>query len=166
QTPPQLERICLKCLARDPLARYQSASELATELRNWHRVESESLALPVAAWRNVELPGLRAFGPKHKRLFLQLLPGIREENGLPQSINFWKQLAENRYESESAVPVALLTGVSGCGKSSLMKAGVLPVLERHVIPIYVEAAAEATEAALQRKLQERFPTLTQTGSLE
>jgi tetratricopeptide (TPR) repeat protein len=35
--PQDLDRICLKCLAVDPAARYQSAAELAADLRGWQQ---------------------------------------------------------------------------------------------------------------------------------
>ena len=45
--------------------------------------------------------------------------------------------------------VGLIYGPSGCGKSSLVKAGLLPRLGKHVLPVYVEATPEETEARLQ-----------------
>jgi eukaryotic-like serine/threonine-protein kinase len=33
--PEALERICLKCLAKDPFQRYNSAAEIARELRHY-----------------------------------------------------------------------------------------------------------------------------------
>jgi serine/threonine protein kinase len=44
-TPPALQAVCLKALAKDPGARYGSARELAREVENWLADE------PVAAYR-------------------------------------------------------------------------------------------------------------------
>lgn len=42
--PPQLEEVCLHCLHNDPSERYQSAAELAVELRRWNQgCQSSSL---------------------------------------------------------------------------------------------------------------------------
>ena len=49
---------------------------------------------------------------------------------------------------------------SGCGKSSLVKAGLLPRLADRVVSVYVEATAEETEARLLRGLRKRFPGLS------
>lgn len=41
--PAELERICLKCLAKDPTQRYTTAADLAAELRRWHAVMAGQL---------------------------------------------------------------------------------------------------------------------------
>ena len=60
--PKELERICLKCLARDVGARYQTASELADDLRRWRDRAARArrlvtvaavavlTAIPLAVW--------------------------------------------------------------------------------------------------------------------
>ena len=55
--------------------------------------------------------------------------------------------------------VGLIYGPSGCGKSSLVKAGLLPRLGTHVLPVYVEATPEETEARLLRGLRKACPEL-------
>ena len=55
--------------------------------------------------------------------------------------------------------VGYIFGPSGCGKSSLVKAGLLPRLSKPVIPIYVEATGEETEARLLRGLRKHIPDL-------
>jgi formylglycine-generating enzyme required for sulfatase activity len=49
--------------------------------------------------------------------------------------------------------VGLLYGPSGSGKSSLVKAGLLPRLRANVVPVYVEATAEKTEGRLLHGLR-------------
>jgi formylglycine-generating enzyme required for sulfatase activity len=55
--------------------------------------------------------------------------------------------------------VGLIYGPSGSGKSSLVKAGLLPRLSDAVIAVYVEAAAQATETRLLNALRKRLPAL-------
>src|SRR5262249_25403051 len=57
--------------------------------------------------------------------------------------------------------VGLIYGPSGCGRSSLIKAGLLPRLGKHVLPVYVEATAEDTEARLLKGLRKACPGLPQ-----
>ena len=55
--------------------------------------------------------------------------------------------------------VGLIYGPSGCGKSSLVKAGLLPRLGKHVLPVYIEATPEETEARLLKGLRKVCPEL-------
>ena len=101
--------------------------------------------------------GLRSFGANDSRFFLQLLPGPRDEDGLPESIRFWKYRIEAT--DGPAFTVGVIYGPSGCGKSSLVKAGLLPRLSRYVIPVYVEATSDGTERMLSNGLRRKFADL-------
>src|ERR1700740_1883795 len=74
--------------------------------------------------------GLRSFDANDRDFFLQLLPGPRDQDGLPESLRFWKHRIEPL--GEPAFTVGVIYGPSGCGKSSLMKAGLLPRLARRI----------------------------------
>jgi serine/threonine protein kinase len=103
--------------------------------------------------------GLRSFDSHDANFFLELLPGPRDRDGLPDSIRFWKRQIES-VDADETFPVGLLYGPSGCGKSSLVKAGLLPHLAEHVLPIYVEATSEETETRLLHGLRKRFHSLS------
>ena len=102
--------------------------------------------------------GLRSFEEDDANFFLDLLPGPRDREGLPESIQFWKRKVE-RLDPERTFRVGLIYGPSGCGKSSLVKAGLLPRLRSHVVPVYLEATALETEARMLRGLHRACPDL-------
>ena len=88
--------------------------------------------LPLAAAIAVVPKGLRSFDAQDADFFLDLLPGPRDKNGLPESIRFWK----HRIEADGRPHLhggSDLRTVSGCGKSSLVKAGLLPRLADQVL---------------------------------
>jgi eukaryotic-like serine/threonine-protein kinase len=176
--PRELERICLKALAKRATERYTTARDLVEELGLFLQneavpvrgvgpilpgqppdstlesapisstfVESESEERPV----RVVPRGLRAFDENDADFFLGLLPGPRDREGLPESIQFWKRRI-GRTDPERTFRVGLIYGPSGCGKSSLVNAGLLPRLGAHVLPVFVEATAQETEARLLRGL--------------
>src|SRR5262249_6402051 len=120
----ELERICLKALAKRASDRYASAEEMADDLMHWGEgpgVNQKEL--------KVVPRGLRSFGPDDADFFLDLLPGSRGRDGLPESIRFWKARIEET-DPDKTFDVGLIYGPSGCGKSSLVKAGLLPHLSK------------------------------------
>ena len=178
--PKEVERICLKALSKRASDRYTTAKDFADDLRHFlgrpniegtieagQKTISDTL-LPAApsapgvasVSRAIKIvpKGLRSFDGHDADFFLELLPGPRDRDGLPDSIRFWKTRIEET-DPDEAVPVGLLYGPSGCGKSSLVKAGLLPRLGDHVLPVYVEATAGETESRLLHGLRKRCPGL-------
>jgi serine/threonine protein kinase/formylglycine-generating enzyme required for sulfatase activity len=173
--PKELERICLKSLARRASDRYSTARDLADDLRRWLSTAREGSQPPDAMSRQgagaprspdvtptaqlrIVPKGLRSFDAYDADFFLELLPGPRDRDGLPESIRFWKTRIE-AIDPESTFAVGLIYGPSGCGKSSLVKAGLLPRLSDDVIAVYVEATAQETESRLLIGLRKRCPAL-------
>ena len=107
--------------------------------------------------------GLRSFDKEDKDFFLDLLPGPRDREGLPDMIRFWKTRIEET-DADATFAVGVMYGPSGCGKSSLVKAGLLPRLASHVIPIFVEATPGDTERRLLKTLQKQIPVLAAAQS--
>ena len=151
--PLELERICLKAMSKRISDRYVSAAELAEDLLGWNQPPEQ---------RNQDqqlIPrGLRSFNASDADVFLELLPGPRNRDGLPESIQFWKTRLDER-DSECTFPVGLIYGPSGCGKSSLVKAGLLPRLASSICSIYLEATPTDLEANILRGIRKHFPKL-------
>lgn len=177
--PRELERICMKAMAKRASDRYTTARDLAEDLRNWEQVVgvdsgragasgeaggASSRRGPQGVAVQIVPKGLRAFDADDADFFLELLPGPRDREGLPESIRFWKRRLEET-DAEQTFRVGLLYGPSGCGKSSLVKAGLLPRLAPHVHNVYVECTPDQTEARLLRRLHKEFPQLKNEPSL-
>ncbi len=103
--------------------------------------------------------GLRSFDEHDADFFLELLPGPRDREGLPDSLRFWTTRIETT-DADKTFRVGLIYGPSGCGKSSLLKAGLLPRLAKQVVPVYVEATPEETESRLLKFLRKACPDLS------
>lgn len=185
----ELERICLKALAKRASERYTTAKDFADDLRHFfaHASEAEKSSLGILPPGPSDAPvaptpvptptttptttpasdsqplkivpkGLRSFDAHDAGFFLELLPGPRDREGLPDSIRFWKTRIEET-DTDSTFSVGLIYGPSGCGKTSLVKAGLLPHLSNDVMTVYVEATAEETETRLLNGLRKRCPAL-------
>jgi serine/threonine protein kinase/formylglycine-generating enzyme required for sulfatase activity len=185
--PKELERICLRALAKRASERYPTAHQLADDLRQFlalspeaakgshsGREKQEQLAspapsatpgggpldTPASAKSSLQIvpKGFRSFDAHDADFFLELLPGPRDRHGLPDSLRFWKTRIEET-DADNTFAVGLLYGPSGCGKSSLVQAGLLPRLSDKVLTVYVEATAAETERRLQSALHKQCPGL-------
>lgn len=183
----ELERICLKALAKRASERYTTAKDFADDLRQYlaelptpqpsgnqsgvvPTLQSSSTTGgpggdPVQAGQKSDsqlikiVPkGLRSFDAHDADFFLELLPGPRNRDGLPDTIRFWKTRMEED-DPDLTFSVGLIYGPSGCGKSSLMKAGLLPRLSPEVTAVYIEATASETESRLLNALRKHCPVL-------
>ncbi|MBW3596007.1 MAG: SUMF1/EgtB/PvdO family nonheme iron enzyme [Planctomycetes bacterium] len=191
--PRELERICLKALARRASDRYPTALDMAEDLRSfleepsqYATVRYEGSAAPHGATSHAAAPadevgssrgdssgraisivpkGLRSFDEHDADFFLQLLPGPRDRWGLPESVRFWKLRIEES-DGDKTFKVGVIYGPSGCGKSSLVRAGLLPRLSDRVATIYIEVAADDTELRLRGALRRRFSDLPEALSLK
>jgi serine/threonine protein kinase/formylglycine-generating enzyme required for sulfatase activity len=184
--PKELERICQKALSKRASERYSTAKDMAEDLRSFLQTTVGAVSPPApsapistppgSTLESAPLPatsrpsdsdgrpikivpkGLRSFDEHDADFFLELLPGPRDRDGLPESIRFWKRRIE-QIDPDLTFKVGLIYGPSGCGKSSLVKAGLLPRLGKHVLPVYIEATADETEARLLRGLRKVCPVL-------
>jgi serine/threonine protein kinase len=191
--PKELERICLKALAKRATERYTTGRDLADDLRDFlvrqgvsQQHASAGQSGGASSAKPVMLPspaagasgssakatpptsdsqpvkivpkGLRSFDAHDADFFLELVPGPRDREGLPDSLRFWKTRIEET-DADSTFAVGLIYGPSGCGKSSLVKAGLLPRLADHVIAVCVEATTDDTEARLLKGLRKACPDL-------
>jgi serine/threonine protein kinase len=168
--PRELERICLKALAKRASGRYTTALDFADDLRHFltaatdeersavRSADSSAAIPPDAPTPSNKTPlkvvpkGLRAFDAGDADFFLELLPGPYDRDGLPESIRFWKTRIEQT-DPDNTFAVGLIYGPSGCGKSSLVRAGLLPRLSKNVIAVYVETTAQGTEGRLLNGLR-------------
>jgi serine/threonine protein kinase len=185
--PKELERICLKALMKRASERYTTAMDLADDLRYFMGQASAGEKSAVAGRQSQEahavapMPMLAPLGSDHAAImivpkgqwsfdagdadfFLELLPGPRDRDGLPDSIRFWKTRIETTNPHDT-FPVGLIYGPSGCGKSSLVKAGLLPRLATAVTAVYVEATAETTETRLLKGLRRQIAELPHSWDL-
>jgi hypothetical protein len=185
--PKELERICLKSLAKRSSERYTTAKDVGDDLRHFLAEASREerstvtgrerqtgdaatplpsplLTLPEEQAIKIVPKGLRSFDASDTDFFLELLPGPRDRNGLPESIRFWKSRVEMT-GTDNKFAVGLIYGPSGCGKSSLIRAGLLPRLSKSVTVVYVEATADETESRLLLSVRRQVPHLPGTLGL-
>lgn len=177
--PSELERICLKALSKRATERYPVAGDLVDDLRHFlNRVDGiatnpagrssdTATGLPASETRHLRVvpKGLRSFDEHDADFFLELLPGPRDREGLPESLRFWKTRIEEM-NGVKTFAVGLIYGPSGCGKSSLVKAGLVPRLTGNVMVVYVEATPDQTELRLLHGLRKRCPALADNLSLK
>ena len=184
----ELERICLRALARKPNDRYTVALDFAEDLR-WlltsssneeltdrssrtplsnraSRIQTPEFTLEnsgasdggtIELGANVIPKGVRAFDESDAEFFLRLLPGPFDRQGVPDGLRNW--IARFSSRSENLPMAHAIYGSSGSGKSSLIRAGVIPRLEPHVRCVVVDATSTGIENAILGQVRTRFPDL-------
>ncbi len=157
--PRELERICLKCLSKQMGDRFETALELSEDLHLWQSAATGARPTDQRRTFRVVPKGLRSFDVQDANFFLSLLPGPRDRDDLPQSIRHWKGWCEGSGD-EPTSQVGVLYGPSGSGKSSLVKAGLLPQLDPRVRTVYLEASGSETETRLLAQLHRQWPELS------
>jgi serine/threonine protein kinase len=168
----ELDRICMKALAKRAADRYKTALDFSEDLKQFLNDDTGLSVVGAEAPSSAEISGLhssqqflgvmpkglRSFEREDAHFFQRLLPGARGRDGMPDSIRFWKRRITS-VDPENSFRVGLIYGPSGCGKSSFVKAGLLPTLPDSVIPVFVEAAPQATESRLLNRLRRQCPYL-------
>ena len=136
----------------------QGAIEQSTKAT---RVESREIApTPTSDGRAIKIvpKGLRSFDAQDADFFLELLPGPRDRDGLPDSLRFWKNRIEQTDPDETFPRGPDLRSV-GVRQIVAGQGGPAPRLGEHVVPVYVESTAGQTETRLLYGLRKRCPAL-------
>ncbi|MCH8969539.1 MAG: serine/threonine protein kinase [Planctomycetes bacterium] len=136
--PRELERICLKAISKRASDRYTTSLDMAQDLRHFSaqyqatmgsgttptadtpaagsdstKARGDSATLDSDSQPIRIVPkGLRSFDAHDADFFLELLPGARDREGLPDSIRFWKTRIEET-GPDNTFSVGLIYGPSG-----------------------------------------------------
>ncbi|MCA9029591.1 MAG: protein kinase [Planctomycetaceae bacterium] len=182
EVPRELNRICMKLLSKRATDRYTQGKLLADDLQHWLNsgevpatnesaltvlVPSEgySQANSTLAQEPVVPRGLRSYERRDAYFFIQLLPGVRDRDGLPESLSHWRDWVREVSDTPDMRSVGAISGPSGCGKSSLVRAGLLPLLSENICSVILDATADATESRLCDAIDRKIPNLEVEGNL-
>ena len=195
KVPRELDRICLKALSKKITDRYSTAKDLLDDLQNWDldsvqahlpdvpaasKISMEDSKAPASgspsergqSCKSLELEniavvphGLRPFDSGDSDFFSYLLPGARDRYGVPDCVSFWTSRLLSR-DPRDAFRVGVLLGPSGSGKSSLMRAAVLPLVQDASTVVLVEAKPDQLEASLLKQIRHHLAMENDGNSLQ
>ena len=114
---------------------------------------------------SVVLKRLRSFDEHDAVFFLELLPAPRCLDDLPESIRFRNMIIDD-IDSDYTFSVVLIYLPSGCGKSSLLRPGLLPRLSPHVVALYVGPRPRRHIACAVKALRKPCPGFPPSLSLQ
>ena len=143
--PPPLERLILRCLAKDPGSRFADWAALSEELR---RIQGVTTPAAIRRARRSERK------PDEPYRFLQPF------SSATAAIFFGRDRDAERFlstwEHPDQVPLLAITGSSGVGKTSFVYARVIPALEDIGHELIVVRGGEAPTVALGRAVRRRL----------
>ena len=172
----ELQRIILKCLEPLITSRYASAADLRDDLVHWLSEAGDNPSLthmPVASRQADPLipsslrlsnRGLQPFTESDADVYLSLVPGPRDRNGIPDSIRFWKRWVESD-DPNTEHPVGVLYGASGSGKTSYVRAGLFRQLPNDICRVYVECRPGDLGGRLTRIIESQINSRSTESSL-
>ena len=102
--------------------------------------------------------GLRSFDAHDADFFLEMLPGPRDREGLPESLRFWKIRIEEM-DAEKTFSAGLICTPFRVRQVVTGQGGTVASPLRCMIAVYVEATAGETETRLLNGLRKRCPAL-------
>ncbi len=171
--PRELNRLCMQCLSKRDSDRPHTAADVRDDLTQiLQELVRESLPVGTSASAQAletgnrfqnelstayPIPTLKRFTAEQAELYLRMMPrGYATADELPELITFWKsRIVENN--PDQTFTVGIMVGVSGCGKSSMLEAGLVPALPGSIIPILIEASETDTEVRILNKLRRALP---------
>jgi HEAT repeat protein len=159
KTPKELVKICLKCLEKQPSRRFTSAMQMARALRHWQTTTAAPPKLDRMALRIVP-ERFQPFAAADTDLYRDLQFGDQGGASLPDPLVYWTSWVQgaNGRQPISGRRIGLVCGPAGSGKSSFIRAGLLPCLGQEVPAVYVATGA-GTEAALRNGFRHLNPAL-------
>jgi len=145
-------------VSRNPTSSNQTAgsTKKLSKTEHLHVTESSGLNLGQSDLLPIVPRGLQSFDDEDHFFFLKLLPGARTAQGTPLSIRFWKNWVATQ-DGDRAQCVGVLYGPSGSGKSSFVKAGLIPEIRQTTNTVYVDFTVERPVEALLSRLHKHFP---------
>lgn len=180
RVPAELERICLKAMARHPSERYASAADLAQELREWQanaeglpravhdfdvRPDDAVTLIPQARSTQIRLPepgaaqeppatwplGLCAFDASRSEAYQELWQAALA----PGSVMPWQELLDwIGTDGQGAARMGVLRGAPGSGKTSLVRAGLLARLPDRWTSVELSGDPRSDDAKLRQAIHD------------